>query len=74
MIKSKKNRGLFDEHFRYEKLTRQNDPFLKISGHIDWSIFRLIIERIYQKEEANRKGGRTRYDYTLMFKILILQR
>ena len=35
MINGKKNRGLFDEHFRYEKLTRQNDPLLKISGHID---------------------------------------
>ena len=74
MIKDNKTRGLFDEHFRYEKITKQKDPLLKLDRLIDWSIFVPILEAVFQKEEPKGKGGRPHYDYLLIFKILILQR
>jgi len=63
--------GLFDEHFLLEKLTKLNDPLVKLNDHIDWNIF---IPLFQDKFEVNdKKVGRPRFDYILMFKILILQ-
>lgn len=69
-----KSRGLFDEQFRLEKLTRKQDPLERLSGHIDFEYFRKPLEQFFYKEKENDKGGRPAYDCVLMFKILILQR
>lgn len=68
-----KERGLFDEHFRLEKLSKQKDPLIKLKAVINWEQFRPLLNIVFQKE-AKGKGGRPSYDLILMFKILILQR
>ena len=35
--------GMFDEHFLLEKLTKLNDPLVKLEAHIDWKIFEPIL-------------------------------
>ncbi len=69
-----KPRGLFDEQFRLEKLSKQKDPLGKLSSHIDFEYFRKPLKQFFDKASDPRKGGRPAYDYVLMFKILILQR
>lgn len=66
--------GLFDEHFILERLTKLNDPLIKLNKHIDWKIFLPVLDDAlidYEKDEA--KGGRPAFDRLMMFKILVLQ-
>ncbi|MDI6803226.1 MAG: IS5 family transposase [Bacteroidota bacterium] len=71
--KDNRPRSFFDEHFRLEKLSQQNDPLHKLKERIHWELFRpLLNETLYK--EAKGPGGCRPYDYVLMFKILILQR
>jgi len=72
-MKNKNARGLFDEEFRLTKLSKQGDPLLLLKKKINWELFRPLLENIFLKEEKGT-GGRTPYEYLLMFKILILQR
>ncbi|MFN6088888.1 MAG: transposase, partial [Cyclobacteriaceae bacterium] len=69
-------RGLFDEHFRLEKISKQNDPLEKLRAHIDFEFYRKPLEDYFKKDivKSENKGGRPPYDYVLMFKIVILQR
>lgn len=69
-------RGLFDEQFRLEKISKQNDPLEKLLAHIDFEFFRKPLEDFFRKdkERSENKGGRPPYDYVMMFKIVILQR
>lgn len=73
---SKSTRGLFDEQFRLEKISKQNDPLEKLKAHIDFEFFRKPLEEYFikDKEKEDNKGGRPAYDYVMMFKIVILQR
>jgi transposase, IS5 family len=70
---NKNERGFFDEQFRLEKLTSQNDPLVKLLQQINWEQFRRILTNAFEKEEKGI-GGRTPFDYVMMFKILVLQR
>jgi len=72
-MKQKNPRGLFDEEYRLEKLTKKKDPLIRLKGEINWKIFRHILDKVFAKEPKG-KGGRPPFDYLLMFKILILQR
>lgn len=72
-MKNKNERGFFDEQFRLEKLTNQNDPLVKLLQQINWEQFRRILTNAFEKEEKGI-GGRTPFDYVMMFKILVLQR
>jgi IS5 family transposase len=66
--------GLFDEHFLLERLTKLNDPLLKLNKYIDWNIFAPVLNQTLLDSEKNEtKGGRPPFDRLLMFKILILQ-
>ncbi|MFN8808794.1 MAG: IS5 family transposase, partial [Cyclobacteriaceae bacterium] len=69
-------RGLFDEQFRLEKVSKQNDPLEKLQAHIDFEFFRKPLEDYFKKDivTGENKGGRPPYDYILMVKIVILQR
>ncbi len=69
-----KPRGLFDEQYRLEKLSKQKNPLGKLSSHIDFEYFRKPLKHFFDKASDLRKGGRPAYDYILMFKVLILQR
>ena len=69
-----KSRGLFDEQFRLEKLTKKQDPLKRLSSHIDFEYFRKPLEAFFYKDKETDKGGRPAYDCVLMFKMLILQR
>jgi transposase, IS5 family len=75
MKKYKRHRdyGFFDQDIRLTKLSQLGDPLEKLNHHIDFEIFRNILETNLSKI-AKGKGGRKPYDYVLMFKILILQR
>ena len=72
-MKKHRQRGLFDEQFRLEKLENKGDPLIAINLMINWDIFRPILEKTFKKQ-AKGPGGRPPYDYIVMFKILILQR
>lgn len=75
MKKFKRHRdyGFFDQDIRLSKLSKLGDPLEKLNAHIDFEIFRDLLETNLSKI-AKGKGGRKPYDYVLMFKILILQR
>ena len=72
-MKNKNEPGFFDEQFRLEKLTAQNDPLVKLLEKINWEQFRKILTNAFEKEEKGI-GGRPPYDYLMMFKIMVLQR
>ena len=69
--KTTKPKGFFDEEFRLEKLSFQNDPLVKLKERIDFELFRPLLEETLCKEEKGIGGARP-YDYVLMFKILII--
>ena len=72
-MKQKNPRGLFDEEYRLEKLTKKKDPLIRLKEEINWQLFRPILDKVFAKEPKGQ-GGRPPFDYLLMFKILILQR
>ncbi len=72
-MKNKNERGFFDEQFRLEDLSKQNDPLVKLNKVMDWEQFRKLLENTFEKEEKGM-GGRPPFDYVMMFKILVLQR
>src|SRR4028118_1475821 len=69
-----KARGLFDEQFRLEQISKKQDPLERLSAHIDFEYFRELLEKELRPSSSDNKGGRPAYDVVLMFKILILQR
>ncbi len=65
----KKQRGFFDDELRQ----KQGDPLITLNKIIPWESFRHTLNRVFTKQTKG-PGGRSAYDYVLMFKILILQR
>jgi len=68
-----KQKGFFDESDRLKELSELGDPLEKLNKNIQWEDFRGILKRTFKKE-AKGPGGRPRFDYVMMFKILILQK
>ena len=56
-MRNKNVRGFFDEQFRLEKLTSQNDPLVKLVEGIDWEQFRKILNATFENE-GRGIGGR----------------
>lgn len=75
-MESKKQpaRGFFDEFEQLEKLSKLKDPLEKLTGKIDFEVFRETLNRIYEKTVRKSVAGAKPYDYLMMFKIVILQR
>ncbi|TAL56320.1 MAG: IS5 family transposase [Bacteroidetes bacterium] len=73
-MKKQKQKGMFDEEFRLEKLSKQSDPLEKLQMHIDFEFFRKPLEKCFNEDVDRSLGGRPAYDYVLMLKVLILQR
>lgn len=72
-FKRHRDYSFFDQDIRLSKLEKLGDPLQKLDKHIDFEIFRNILEDVLTRL-AKGKGGRRPYDYVLLFKILILQR
>jgi IS5 family transposase len=71
--KKQGEQGLFGEHFRLEKISKQGDPLERLDSVINWDIFLPALERLSDKEKKSNAGAKP-YNPLLMFKILILQR
>lgn len=65
--------GLFGEHFRLEKLSKQGDPLEKLNNAINWDNFLPVLQRIENQTKTSNAGAKP-YSPLLMFKIMILQR
>ena len=72
-MSKKRTHGLFDEHFRLEKINTLKDPLVKLNAIINWEDFRPIIDNAFPINEPS-KGGRPNYDRVMMFKVLVIQR
>ena len=61
-------RGLFDEQFRLEKISKQNDPLEKLQAHIDFEFFRkpLDLENRLSETEAKRAEEQRMFRQRLM--------
>jgi len=69
-----KQTNFFAEQNRLERLSNMGDPLEKVSAHIDFELFRAMIEdAVRNKAKDPRKGGRPPYDAILMWKATLLQ-
>jgi transposase len=64
--------GLFDEQFRLQELTKMGDPLERLANHIDFEMFRELLENGFEKYDVS-KGGRPPFDKVMMFKGLVLK-
>jgi IS5 family transposase len=60
------------EDNRLHRLSNIGDPLEKVSGAIDFEMFRPLLDAVFQRESAG-PGGRPPWDHVMMFKILLLQ-
>lgn len=65
-------KGLFDLHFRMDKIDRNGDPLVQLAQLVDWEIFRAPVEAM-RKKPRKSNAGRKFCDAVLMVKILVLQ-
>jgi len=68
------NRGLFDEHETYQKLSIIGNPLEMISNTIDFELFRPTLEKGLLNRNKKSNAGAKPFDVVMMFKIMILQR
>jgi len=64
--------GFFDVDARYAALSASGDPLERLSGVVDFEIFRPVLDAALARSDRSR-GGRPPYDAVLMFRILVLQ-
>ena len=62
-----------EEELRYHRLNTLGNP-LKPLENIDWGRFGARIYAAFDRDAVKQTGGAPRYDDTLMFKILVVQR
>ena len=72
-MRNKNSRGLFDDQFRLEKISKLKDPLEKLNRYIKWEDFRSIIDQAFIETEPSL-GGRPPFDRVMMFKVLVLQK
>jgi IS5 family transposase len=76
MVKEETNMGqlgIFDFENRMNAVSQCGDPLEALNRLIDWSIFRPILKKPFQKERKSN-AGRPPFSYLKMFKVLVLQR
>jgi len=66
--------GFFDFSDRYASLDAKQDTLVEIDDVVPWEEFRLALERVWHKPDADRKSraGRKLMDAVLMSKTLVL--
>lgn len=62
-----------EEEVRCQRLNALGNPLKQLEG-IDWARFGSRIHAMFKRELVAQSGGAPRYEDTLMFKILVLQR
>ena len=67
-----KQLNLMAEDNRLARLSEMGDPLEKISGVVDWEVFRPTLEEAFYHEPEG-SGGRPPIDRVLMFKTVMLQ-
>ena len=72
--KTQGNKGLFDNQFNVEQLSKIGNPLEAISQAIDFEMFRPLLEEKLLNYNKKNNAGAKPYDVLMMFKILILQR
>ena len=68
-----KSHGLFDEHFRLEKICKIKDPLVPLNQFIRWEDFRSIIDQAFPVTDPS-VGDRPPFDRVMMFNVPVLQR
>jgi IS5 family transposase len=68
------NIGFFDAEFAMDKLNSKRNILDRISGVVDFELFRPILEEAVLNRDKKSKAGAKSYDPVMIFKILILQR
>jgi len=74
MYKQQGNKGLFDEEFTIQKLSKIGNPLEKISEVIEFEMFRNLLESSLLNTDKKSNAGAKPYDVVMLFKIIILQR
>src|SRR3954465_9934495 len=64
--------GFFDVDERLRELSAKGDDLERISGLVDFEMFRAGLVRAVPRSDGS-KGGRPAFDHVLMFKVLLLQ-
>ena len=64
--------GLFDVHFRLEKIAEKKHALMTLNEVIDWEMFRAPLGRLRDKPRKSNAGAKG-YDPVLMFKMLVLK-
>ena len=64
--------GLFDLDERYQRLSENGDPLVRLAALVDFEAFRPKLAAALKRSDGSR-DGRPPYDPVLMFKILVLQ-
>jgi transposase, IS5 family len=64
--------GFFDVEERLARLSAKGDELERLSGVVDFELFRPELERAVPRSDR-LKGGRPPFDHVVMFKVLILQ-
>lgn len=64
--------NLFAEDIRLARLSDMGDPLEKVSGAVDWEIFRPLLDEAFYHEPKG-PGGRPPLDRVMLFKIVQLQ-
>ena len=72
-MRKNKNRGLFEDQFRQEKISNMKDPLEQLNRFIRWEDFRPVIDKAFAVTDPSL-GGRPSFDRVMMFKVLVLQR
>jgi transposase, IS5 family len=72
--KTRGKKGLFDEQFTMERLSKIGNPLEVISKAVDFEMFRPTLEKKLLNTNKKSNAGAKPYDVVMMFKILILQR
>jgi len=69
-----KQMNFLSEDNRLKRLSEMGDPLEKVTGAMDFEIFRPILNEVFSYQTYDKgRGGRKPWDYVLMFKILLLQ-
>ncbi len=72
--KAQGKKGLFDEQFSLEHLSKMGNPLEAINKAIDFEMFRPVLESKLLNTKKKTNAGAKPYDLVLMFKILVRQR
>ena len=63
--------NILAEDNRLTRLSEMGDPLEKVSGAVDWEMFRPLLDEAFYHEPKG-PGGRNPLDRVMMFKIVMM--